>query len=123
MFSKRFLLLLALLTFSFCAFSQEDSLVHFRSRNQLANYLRFNWDRQNALEDPNQALAILDQSIKQLWRTPKNALEAEELLWVQLSRADYLFQLGKVLESVQAYEAALRWHKRYNFPEMVEFLY
>lgn len=123
MFFNRFLLLLALLTISFCAFSQQDSLVHFRSRNQLSNYLRFNWDRQNALEDPNQALVILDQTIKKLWRTPKNAPEAEELLWVQLSRADYLFQLGKVLESVQAYEEALRWHKRYHFPEMVEYLY
>jgi CHAT domain-containing protein len=123
LFFNRFLLLLALLTFSCCAFSQQDSLAYFRSRNQLANYLRFNWDRQNALEDPNQALAILDQTIKKLWRTPKNAPEAEELLWAQLSRADYLFQLGKVLESVQAYEEALRWHKRYHFPEMVEYLY
>lgn len=101
----------------------QDSLQHFRARNQLDLYLRYNWDRQNELEDSDAALKILDQTLKNLWRQPKNALEAEELLWVQLSRADYLFQQGKVLESIQAYEVALSWHQRYHFPDMVEYLY
>lgn len=108
---------------SFLFLEGQDSLHHFRARNQLASYLRHNWDRQNELEDPNTALKILDQTLQNLWRQPKNAAEAEELLWVQLSRADYLFQQGKVFESIQAFEAALHWHQRYHFPDMVEYLY
>lgn len=108
---------------SFLCLNGQDSLKYFRARNQLAPYLRHNWDRQNELESSDSALKILDQTLKNLWRQPKNATEAEELLWVQLSRADYLFQQGKVLESIQAYEAALSWHQRYHFPDMVEYLY
>ncbi|AEE50887.1 CHAT domain-containing protein [Haliscomenobacter hydrossis] len=123
MFFRRHLFLLAFIFLSFHPSPRQDSLELFRSRNQLADYLRFNWDRQNELDTPAVALAILDETLRSLWRAPKNAAEAEELLWVQLSRADYLFQLGKVLESVQAYEEALRWHRRYTFPDMVEYLY
>ena len=108
---------------SFLSLLGQDSLQHFRTRNQLASYLRYNWDHQNELENPSASLKILDQTLSHLWRQPKNAPEAEELLWVQLSRADYLFQLGKVLESIQAYEAALYWHQRYHFADMVEYLY
>lgn len=108
---------------SFLCLNGQDSLHYFRARNQLAPYLRHNWDRQNELESSDSALKILDQTLKNLWRQPKNAAEAEELLWVQLSRADYLFQQGKVLESIQAFEAALHWHQRYHFPDMVEYLY
>lgn len=108
---------------SFLFLNGQDSLHYFRARNQLAPYLRHNWDRQNELESSDSALKILDQTLKNLWRQPKNAAEAEELLWVQLSRADYLFQQGKVLESIQAFEAALHWHQRYHFPDMVEYLY
>lgn len=118
-----FLLALLLVILSFLFLNGQDSLQHFRARNQLALYLRHNWDRQNELEDPDSALKILDQTLKNLWRQPKNALEAEELLWVQISRADYLFQQGKVLEAIQAYEVALSWHQRYHFPDMVEYLY
>ena len=118
-----FLLLTFLLVLTFQPSYGQKKLEYFRTQNQLADYLRYNWDRQNTLEDPASALAILDQTIHSLWRAPKNAAEAEELLWVQLSRADYLFQLGKVFESVQAYEEALRWHRRYHFADMVEYLY
>lgn len=114
---------LLMVVLSFLCLNGQDSLHYFRARNQLAPYLRHNWDRQNELESADAALKILDQTLKNLWRQPKNAAEAEELLWVQLSRADYLFQQGKVLESIQAFEAALHWHQRYRFPDMVEYLY
>lgn len=114
---------LSMVVLSFLFLNGQDSLHYFRARNQLAPYLRHNWDRQNELESSDSALKILDQTLKNLWRQPKNAAEAEELLWVQLSRADYLFQQGKVLESIQAFEAALHWHQRYHFPDMVEYLY
>lgn len=118
-----FLLALSTVVLSFLFLNGQDSLHYFRAHNQLAPYLRHNWDRQNELEGADSALKILDQTLKNLWRQPKNATEAEELLWVQLSRADYLFQQGKVLESIQAFKAALYWHQRYHFPDMVEYLY
>lgn len=123
LFFKPILFSLAFAILSFLSLQGQDSLQHFRARNQLASYLRYNWDRQNELENPSAALKILDQTLSHLWRQPKNASEAEELLWVQLSRAEYLFQLGKVLESIQAFEAALSWHQRYHYADMVEYLY
>ena len=123
MFFRRHLFLLALISLSFQPSPRQDTLEHCRSRDQLGVYIRIMWEKQIPIDTPAVALAILDETVRSLWRAPKNASEAEELLWVHLSRADNLFQLGKVLESVQAYEEALRWHRRYTFPDMVEYLY
>jgi CHAT domain-containing protein len=95
----------------------------FQQKNQLTEWLHYHWEAQNQLEDPSKALQYIDQILKQAWRAPHRAAEAEELVWLQLSKADYLFQLSRILESIAAYEEARRWHRQYHFPEMVEYLY
>jgi CHAT domain-containing protein len=113
---------------------QADSLaIHFqrkadyyRRADSLAAWLYCYWDWQaEVFEDSRQALSILDTARRLAWRSPRSADEAEALLWLETNRGYHLFQLGKVLASAQAYEAALAWYQAYpglDF-EALDYLY
>lgn len=102
---------------------QADSL---RRQDDLAGWAYAWWDWQAALfDDSRAALALLDTVVHTAWRAPQTTEEAEAMLWVQVNRGYHLFQLGRVLASVKAYEEALKWYQ--NFPirdfEALDYLY
>ena len=112
----------------------EDSLAEhyqqlaarYRQADSLAAWVYCYWDWQaEVFEDNQQALAILEAARLQAWRSPRDAEEAEAWVWLETNRGYHLFQLGKVLASAQAYEAALEWyqaHPEIDF-EALEYLY
>lgn len=100
-----------------------DSL---RQQDDLAGWAYAWWDWQADLfDDSRAALALLDTVVQTAWRAPRNAEEAEAMLWVQVNRGYHLFRLGKVLTSVKAYEEALKWYQAYPIPdfEAIDYLY
>ena len=96
------------------AYYYHKKAAYYRQADSLAEWAYCYWDWQaTVFEDSPLALAILDTAVQQAWRLPGTAEEAEAMLWVQTNRGYHLFQLGKVLASVKAYEAALTWLQTY----------
>jgi len=97
-----------------------------RSRDELEGWLYSFWDLQaEVFDDPRRALAVLDTALQGAWRPPRDAAEAEAMLWVQVNRGYHLFRLGRVTASLEAYEEALRWYRRHPPPdfEALEYLF
>lgn len=99
---------------------------YYRSADSLAAWAYTYWDWQaEVFEDSEQALSLLDRAVEGAWRKPRNAEEAEAMLWVETNRGYHLFRLGKVLAAVKAYEAALDWQAAYSGIafELIDYLY
>ncbi|MBX2929974.1 MAG: CHAT domain-containing protein [Saprospiraceae bacterium] len=108
------------------AFYYQKIAQHHRQENDLASWAYAWWDWQAAVfDDTPLALSLLDSVVQTAWRAPQTPEEAEAMLWVQVNRGYHLFQLGKVLASVKAYEAALQWYQNYAIPdfEALDYLY
>lgn len=108
------------------AFYYRKIAAHHRLHDSLAPWAYTWWDWQAAVfDDSPLALSLLDSALYQTWRAPQNAYEAEAMVWVQVNRGYHLFQLGKVLASVNAYEEALRRYQHYPMPDFdaLEYLY
>ncbi len=108
------------------AFYYRKIAEYHHKQDSLASWAYAWWDWQAAVFDNSPlALSLLDSAVQQAWRAPQNAREAEALLWVQVNRGYHLFQLGKVLAAVKAYESALQWLRQYPMPEFdaLEYLY
>lgn len=116
------------------AAGQNDSIDHYypqlalayRSDDQLADFFYSYWDWQSYWFDNSaKALAILDTALNRQWRPPANAGEGEALLWIQINRGYHLGELGRILPSTQAYEAALQYYTQYdfNFFDAVDYLF
>lgn len=108
------------------AFYYRKITAHHRQADELAPWAYAWWDWQAAVfEDSPLALSLLDSVVQTAWRAPQSPEEAEAMLWVQVNRGYHLFQLGKVLASVKAYEEALQWYQNYDIPdfEALDYLY
>ncbi|MFN7117175.1 MAG: CHAT domain-containing protein [Saprospiraceae bacterium] len=108
------------------AYYYQQTANYYKNKDNLAEWAYTYWDWQaSTFEDSRQSLAILDQVIKNTWRTPKNEAESEAMLWVQVNRGYHLFQLGKISTAVEAYEAALVLYQQYHFAdfEALDYLY
>lgn len=108
------------------AFYYQKIAQYHRKENDLAAWAYAWWDWQAVVfDDTPLALSLLDSVIQNAWRLPQTNEEAEAMLWVQVNRGYHLFQLGKVLDSVKAYEAALQWYQNYAIPdfEALDYLY
>jgi CHAT domain-containing protein len=75
-------------------------------------------------DDSRSALATLDQAFADSWRPPRVADEWEPFLYLHSNRGWHLFQLGRVRQSVKAYETALQLYERHRFADFdpVEFI-
>ena len=108
------------------AFYYRKITAYHRTLDSIAPWAYAWWDWQAVVfDDTPLALSLLDSATQQAWRGPRNNHEAEALVWVQVNRGYHLFQLGKVLASVKAYEAAQQWLLQYPIPDFdaLEYLY
>ena len=76
-------------------------------------------------DNNDEALKTLDAAEQERWREPKNPEEWEPFLYVAQNRGWFLFQAGKVWQSVQAYERAAGLYEQFHYPdfEAVETIY
>ncbi len=87
-----------------------------RQGDQLKLYFDAAWDWQaNYFDESEHALGILDSSLQHIWRKPTEKATLESLMWIYINRGYHLFQSGRVLEAVKAYEEAARLHEKYHF--------
>jgi len=118
----------------FLNIGQQDSFFFYTQQKcilaQRADSLeRWAWERFDAYEafetSPAEALKKLDFALQQRWRDPRDANEWYPFVYIQASRGWHLFELGKVLQSIQAYETADQLYSRYRYPdfEALELLY
>lgn len=90
----------------------------FRQKDDLAGWLYWMWDWQALHFDyPERALAILKTALRSAWRQPEDATEGEAFLWVKVNEGYHLYKTGRILESVEAYEAAWLAWQRWSPPE------
>lgn len=84
-----------------------------RKSDRLADWLFTSWDWQAwYFDDSQRALQILDEALEGAWRAPASPQECEGMLWVQTNRGYHLFQIGRIVPAVTAYEDALRWYRQ-----------
>ncbi|HHM21678.1 MAG TPA: CHAT domain-containing protein [Bacteroidetes bacterium] len=88
-------------------------LSSLRQKDDFTGWLYACWDWQSWYFDQTaKALGILNRAVREVWRQPRLAEEAEAMLWVQINRGYHYFQLGNVIGSVNAYEQALKWYRQ-----------
>ncbi len=118
----------------FLNIGQQDSFNYYTQQKcllaQRADSLeRWAWECFDAYEafetSPAEALQKLDFALQQRWRDPRDAKEWYPFVYIQASRGWHLFELGKVLQSIQAYEIADQLYSQYRYPdfEVLELLY
>lgn len=113
---------------------QPDSFRYYseqkcRRARELDSLERWAWQRFDAYEAfelrPEEALQWLDKSLEQRWREPRNAQEWYPFVYIQATRGWYLFELGKVFQSIQAYETAEQLYRQYRYADFdaLELIY
>ncbi|MDX1911147.1 MAG: CHAT domain-containing tetratricopeptide repeat protein [Saprospiraceae bacterium] len=87
------------------------------------------WERFDAYEafetSPAQGLQLLEETLQQRWREPRTPAEWQPFLYIEASRGWHLFEMGRIWQAVQAYEAAARCYEPYRYPDFdaVEVVY
>ncbi len=118
----------------FLQIGQQDSFFYYaqlkcRLAQGLDSLELWAWERFDAYEafetTPALALQMLDKAWQQRWRDPRNENEWYPFVYIQASRGWLLFEQGKVLQSMQAYEIAEQLYHKYHYPDFdaLELLY
>jgi tetratricopeptide (TPR) repeat protein len=105
---------------------QQDSFLYYSQRKctlaQKSDSLElWAWELFDAYEaietNPKQALEKLDKIWQLRWRDPQNAREWLPFLYIHGNRGWCLYELGKIWQSLQAYEFTAQWYERYPNPD------
>ncbi len=94
--------------------------------DRLGAFLDAAWDWQaNYFYQSEYASSLLEEVLSCIWRKPKNEAEWESLMWVHINHGYHLFQSGRVLEAVKAYEKAEQIQEQYHFEHFpaADYLY
>ncbi len=104
----------------------QKKLQLLKQGDQLTAYLNAAWNWQaNYFDQNNKALTILQQALNGIWRKPETSEAFESLMWVHINRGYHLFQIGRVIEAIHAYEEAAKLHEKHQFKEFpaADYLY
>ena len=119
---------------SFSRSRQQDSFLYFIGRKldlaQKSDSLElWGWTRYKAqrffAEHPKIALKWANETISGRWRSPRNALEAEPFLYIQVHRANHYYREGLLTQAQKAHLEALKIFEQYRYAdfEVVESIY
>lgn len=110
---------------SFLLFTREKSTLA-RQADSLALWGWVQYRIQKFFSDaPAKALGRIDQSLKEQWRQPQNAEEAEPFLYLYTYQADHFLKRGLLVSAVTAGETAAVLFERYRYADFdpVEGIY
>lgn len=97
-----------------------------KQADSLALWAWVQWEKQQFFSsDTKNALQILEQTLTQKWRQPRNKEEFEPFLWIQSSKGWHLLTLGRITQAIQVYELAGSIYEQYQYPnfEAVHSIY
>lgn len=112
----------------------KDSIVYYyrlqsqwyQQKDSLGRWYDSYWDLQyNFDSNSDSALIYLEEAIKEQWRAPANALEAESLLWIYASQAYHYFQKGAIFNCIKSCESADALYEQYLLTDfdMIDHIY
>lgn len=125
-FAKSFCVFFAILLASSMLFAQTDDLQQklnsYKAKNDLTNWIYEQLD--NANENPQKAIALLLNVQKERWRDTKT--DEERFAWLNLLSTLGYYQLldGNILGSINSYENALSFFRKYQILayDVVEYI-
>jgi CHAT domain-containing protein len=112
----RYIVLILLLQSNGLLFAQSDAYVakldSLKAKNDLTNWIYEQLDKAN--DHPQIATNLITQAQRQAWRKTKTA--DEHFAWLNLLSTLGYYQLldGKILQSIQSYESALLFFRKYQ---------
>jgi len=122
----KYLCLLILLLSNIWLFAQTDDLQHklnnYKAKNDLTNWIYEQLD--NANENPQKAISLLLNTQKERWRDAKT--NEERFAWLNFLSTLGYYQLldGNILGSINSYENALSFFRKYQILDydVVEYI-
>ncbi|ATL45825.1 hypothetical protein COR50_00870 [Chitinophaga caeni] len=100
----------------------QKDLDHLRSEDDLEQWLYMRMDY--AANKPSERIKYLMETAEAAWRQPKNEYERQAWLDLLMYQGYYQLQLGRIIPSIKAYEAAYSYYFDDPIPgnDIVEFL-